>query len=327
MSFIESFKTPYDDVYRTMLQECKALIIPVINEIFKTDYSGKEKIISEENELFISGENYIKKKITDSSFSINKNFISNHYHLECQSTSDGSMIVRMYEYDSQIALKHSEINDCVLNIRFPKSAVLYLRHNEKTPDVMTIKIITSGGSVSYEVPILKIKYYDIDTIFAKNLLFLIPFYIFTYEDYLPQIENDEERLYKLKKEYSDIVNKLDCLCKRGIITEYIYKTICHMAEIVVMSLAKKYENIRKGVVSIMGGEVLDYEAKRIKDKALAEGIALGRAEVLSEILSEYIEWLKEMGKKETEIINEIMEKFKLTESEAKEYFRECLKVS
>lgn len=104
-----------------------------------------------------------------------------------------------------------------------------------------------------------------------------------------------------------------------------------MAEIVVMSLAKKYENIRKGVVSIMGGEVLDYEAKRIKDKALAEGIALGRAEgraeVLSEILSEYIEWLKEMGKKETEIINEIMEKFKLTESEAKEYFRECLKVS
>lgn len=51
MSFIESFKTPYDDVYRTMLQECKALIIPVINEIFKTDYSGKEKIIYHKSKM------------------------------------------------------------------------------------------------------------------------------------------------------------------------------------------------------------------------------------------------------------------------------------
>ncbi len=37
--------TPYDDVYRTMLNDCTSLILPVINELFGEHYTGKEKII------------------------------------------------------------------------------------------------------------------------------------------------------------------------------------------------------------------------------------------------------------------------------------------
>ena len=36
--------TPYDDVFRTMLNDCSRLIIPVINEIFCENYRGDEKI-------------------------------------------------------------------------------------------------------------------------------------------------------------------------------------------------------------------------------------------------------------------------------------------
>lgn len=36
--------TPYDDVFRTLLNDCPKLIIPVINEIFKEHYSGAEDI-------------------------------------------------------------------------------------------------------------------------------------------------------------------------------------------------------------------------------------------------------------------------------------------
>ena len=37
--------TPYDDVFRTLLNDCSSLIIPVINEVFSEHYTGKEEII------------------------------------------------------------------------------------------------------------------------------------------------------------------------------------------------------------------------------------------------------------------------------------------
>ena len=37
--------TPYDDVFRTMLNDCSSLIIPVINEVFSEQYTGEEEVI------------------------------------------------------------------------------------------------------------------------------------------------------------------------------------------------------------------------------------------------------------------------------------------
>lgn len=37
--------TPYDDVFRTLLNDCTPLIIPVINDVFGEQYSGNEEII------------------------------------------------------------------------------------------------------------------------------------------------------------------------------------------------------------------------------------------------------------------------------------------
>lgn len=37
--------TPYDDVFRTLLTDCTELMIPVVNEIFHTDYTGNEKYV------------------------------------------------------------------------------------------------------------------------------------------------------------------------------------------------------------------------------------------------------------------------------------------
>lgn len=35
--------TLFDDVFRTLLEKCTKLIIPVINEVFGTDYRMEEK--------------------------------------------------------------------------------------------------------------------------------------------------------------------------------------------------------------------------------------------------------------------------------------------
>lgn len=47
-----STKTPYDDVHRTMLNDCPSLIIPVVNEMFHKQHNKDEKITLLNNELF-----------------------------------------------------------------------------------------------------------------------------------------------------------------------------------------------------------------------------------------------------------------------------------
>lgn len=90
---------PYDDVFRTLLNDCSPLIIPVINEVFGEHYSGQKKIIFSPNEHFLNqqGRNEIER-ITDTSFKIEEKQ-TKKYHLECQSSTDNSMLVRFIEYD------------------------------------------------------------------------------------------------------------------------------------------------------------------------------------------------------------------------------------
>lgn len=149
--------TPYDDVFRTLLTDCTALIIPVVNELFHTSYTGKETIHLLQNEHFIKlPDGSEQERITDSSFEI-QNDLRKRYHIECQSTEDGSIIVRMFEYNTQIALENRELSSDTLTVNFSNSAIVSLRHTKNMPKVMTIRVNTPGGAVSYIVPVLKVK--------------------------------------------------------------------------------------------------------------------------------------------------------------------------
>ena len=276
----QNFNTPYDDVFRTLLNDCPSLIIPIINEIFDEEYTGGEEIELSQNELFFQEpEGTEGERITDSSFVIiTENKRRKRYHLECQSTPDGSMVIRMFEYDVLVAIRNGELSKEGIVVRFPKSAVLYLRHTRTTPDKLTVRIETPEGNVSYSVPILKVKRYTIEEIFEKNLLFLIPFYIFSYEKDFRKIENEKERLQALKEEYNKIRKHLDTLSEKGKLNEYTKRTIVRMTGIVVKSLARRYEKIQRGVTDVMGGKILEYEEKDILNRGKMQGIALGREE-------------------------------------------------
>lgn len=49
---METINTPYDDTFRTLLQDCPELVVPLINELFGTNYTGREVVVSNENEIF-----------------------------------------------------------------------------------------------------------------------------------------------------------------------------------------------------------------------------------------------------------------------------------
>ena len=286
--------TPYDDVFRTLVNDCTSLIIPVVNEVFGEHYTGEEKI------TFLPGEHIMnqqgtntKEKITDSCFEIH-GITTKRYHIECQSTEDHTMLVRMFEYDSQIALDNGEITGGCLTLTFPYSAVMYLRHTKNTPDTLTVKINTPGGEISYEMPVIKAQKYTIDEIFDRQLLFLIPFYIFTYEKNFDEYESNENKLEELKKEYADIRIRLEELSKVGIISEYVKCTLVSMSNKVIENIASRYAKVRKEVTSVMGGKILEYEAKTILQRGIQEGRQVGRQEGIQEgRLESYAELVKD----------------------------------
>ena len=66
--------TPYDDVFKTLLNDCTSLIIPVVNKLFRENYSGNETINFLPNEHYIHMQDTnTKEKITDSCFQIQGN--------------------------------------------------------------------------------------------------------------------------------------------------------------------------------------------------------------------------------------------------------------
>ena len=289
--------TPYDDVFRTLLNDCPKLIIPVINEIFKEHYSGTEEILFFPNEHFLNKQGgKEEERVTDSAFVIQSPKMKS-YHMECQSTPDNSMLVRIFEYDAQIALDNGKIEGNMLTVDFPNSAILFLRCDEKTPDEMKLCLRTPGGNLEYGIPVMKQKNYEIEEIFEKDLLFLIPFNIFTHEKKLQEYDKSEEKLEMLKREYERIRMRLEELCEHRHIDEYTKCTIIDMLYRVLENLAGKYENVKEGVKSVMGGKVLEYEAKTIRNEGISQGISQGRIEAYVDLLNDGIITLQEAAKR------------------------------
>ena len=275
MENVRITNTPYDDVFRTLLNDCSSLIIPVINEVFGEHYSGQEKITFSPNEHFLNqqGGNE-EERITDTSFKI-EGKETKKYHLECQSSTDNSMLVRFFEYDTQIALDEGRINGNVLIVTLPHSAVLFLRHHASTPDTLKIRMVTPGGTVEYDIQVMKSQQYTLEAIFEKNLLLLIPFYIFSHESQFDEYEKDKTKLKFLQEEYEQIKNKLEELLNQGTISEYMRCTIIDMSNKVLEHIAVKYNSVKEGVKAVMGGKVLEYEAKAIKREGIEQGIKQG----------------------------------------------------
>ncbi len=154
--------------------------------------------------------------------------------------------------------------------KWPNTAVLYLRNYKKTPDKMRYVIKTPGGSVEYDVPIMKVQEYSLEDIFSKGLLLLIPFYIFSHEKNFQVYNSNEQKLAKLKAEYQDILERLDELEQEGIIGAFDKRTIIELSGDVVREIAQKYENVQKGIGGMMSGALLETEARKILNKGKDE---------------------------------------------------------
>ena len=282
--------TPYDDVFRTLLERCSKLIIPVINEIFKTDYSMDEEITLISNEHYIiEGDGDTVKRITDSCIKVAKRL----YHIECESNPQTGMEIRMMEYDFHIALSGWRREGDIAVLRFPESAVLFLRHNSNSPDELKVKLIMPDGKeVFYTVPVVKVQEYTKEEIFDKKLLFFIPYYIMRFEKDIKRIDEEEAELQKIKLEYEDIYNRL-CNLENNKEIDYVYlhNLISLMAKLINI-VAKDASNVKREVITVGGGRVLELESDRILQRGITQGVSLGE---LKNAMESVVELLEDYG--------------------------------
>ncbi|MEY8517330.1 hypothetical protein AALC25_10470 [Lachnospiraceae bacterium 29-84] len=107
--------------------------------------------------------------------------------------------------------------------------------------------------------------------FTKSLFLLIPFYIFSHEKDFGVYNSDEQRLAELQAEYQDILKRLDKPEQEEVIGAFDKRTIIELSGDVIKEIAQKYENVQKGIGEMMGGALIETEARTILNKGKAEG--------------------------------------------------------
>ena len=136
-----------------------------------------------------------------------------------------------------------------------------------------------------------------------------------------EYDGDKDKLGELQREYKDITDRIEQLLNAGEISEYTKCTIMDMSNKVLVHIARKYENVMEGVKQVMGGKVLDYEAKRIKNEGIEEGIKEGIKEGIVEgKAAGIVETGVDVGLSDKEILDKLQIKLNISLQMAQEYF-------
>ena len=283
--------TIFDDVLRTIQERRGELLIPVVNDAFG-EHHPKDAEVTRLPEAF---QKMVSKVVADGC-----SVIENHiYHLEVQSRNDSTMAIRMVEYDFMIGLSTAEKGEDGYIIRFPKSCVIYIRHNSKTPEEEKVTIEFPNEqteTVTYRVPVLKVQEYTLDELFEKELYAYLPFYLMRYEKKLEQIEGDEEQTEELLSECEEILSRLEeALAEEPDTFQDLLQLIRKVAE----HLLAKQDKLKGEVETVMGGKVLELPSDKLREAeeaGRAAGIAEGRAEGKTEGIAESIlDLLEDLG--------------------------------
>lgn len=257
--------TIFDDVFWTMLEKMPQLAVPLINEVFGTSYPEDVKIIQKRNEHQTQN----GRIITDSHLLIANRI----YHIECQSTDDSTMVIRMIEYDFAISLEHVQKENGRYRMYFPQSCVLYLRGTKKRDTISVEIVMPDGNAVEYTVPVVQVQRFTCDDMMQKHLLFLLPYHVIKYEQE-KELDTDSEKWKELLDEYAKIEKYLEKnFLEKG--NEKAYRDMVELIIRIADYVFRDKEKVKKGFGDVMGGKVLELESDKLIQRGIEQGLKKG----------------------------------------------------
>ena len=112
----------------------------------------------------------------------------------------------------------------------------------------------------------------------------------------------------LEAEYKEILERLNALEDQGAIGAFEKRTIIELYRDVIKEIAQKYENIQKGVGGIMGGALIETEARMLRDEGRREGRQEGMVYAYYEMNMDTNEIASKVNLTETEVLEIINRK-------------------
>ncbi len=334
----------WDELIKRMAGLYPKLLLPVIREIFGKEYLedvGIEFLSTEYSLDTINedGSHIMHSVFADMVFRIGDIDI---YHMECQIAPEAEMVVRMYEYDTQMAVIHgvkSYPNRKGYALEMPRSVILYLTHTGNTPDVETMEVnFPNGERWTYEVPAMKVQEYSLEKIRERKLFFLIPLTIVRFSDKMKNKKRDfgEETLtdflkkcilivaeavrkgYLSEKEGKDIMDFLDRGCR------YLFsgnwETIKEVQSVMEPFFKLGREIFEEEVTERVTQEVTERVTEQVTQQVTQEVTE----DVTEQNMRAVIKVECEEGKSEPEIVRKICRVFEIDEAVAGEKVRRYL---
>ncbi len=242
----------FDDVFKTICERMPDLLIPVINEAFDTNYPPDVRMVRLGNELHIGN----KKIAADASFLIE----GKRYHVECQSTDDKRMVIRMLEYDLAMALESPQETSEGFDLILPRSCVVYLRGKRPTRGDVKIRVRVEDEMLGeYNMKVLEVQDYSISEIFEKSLIAFVPYFVLRYKSRL-----DGTGIAKLSAELKELAARLQE--RYSLNTERLLNLYRLIRDIVEYHF-RDDQQAKESAGGFMGGKVLQLESERLREEA------------------------------------------------------------
>ena len=295
----------YDRVFKKIITLSSKAVINLINGLYGTDYSTDSSITYNWTE-FESDE--LRTVLADTIITIDGKY---SYHLEAQITGDDSIILRVFEYGFNHAMRNplSNIGDNNSYIlRFPESIVIYLYSKTKIPDTYNLVLdFGTQGTFNYSVPTFKFLEKSLEEINSKKLIILIPFQLLKLKDRIEKSRSKEDLDALKNLIQNDIIRSIEENLRVGNITENDARRIKRLTHKLYEHIYSHYEEMEE--LNDMTDESLMLDIDIIEKKHEQE-LAEKEKEYEQELAEKEKEYEQQLTKKDKEYKQELEDKDK-----------------
>jgi len=265
----------YDKILKRILTLSSRAVLNLINALFQTNFPLDSKIVYNWTE---SIDDKLGKTISDTILSIHTGEACHRFHIEseidCTSTNDMSIVLRVFDYGYRDALKHREVGKDKITLKFPQPKIILLEHNSKSPDEIILELdFGARGKIDFSVPTVKFLDYSIDDLNDQHMVILLPLYLLKLRQQIEKaIKQDTVRqsAQVLKNLINDgILKTIEDNQKAGYIDGYDAHVLVGLVEQLYNHLyggIKEFEE--EGVDSAMGDILLVRYEKEIIEARL-----------------------------------------------------------
>jgi hypothetical protein len=274
---------------RTFSLDARSLVI-FINSAF-----GKSYDVDKAEVIFLTTE-YINsdlvKTLGDLVFSID----GDRYHIEFQTKSDGSILIRIFEYSVRDAISNRKSeSDTRLSFKISRPLIIQVERGGSSSDSLEVEISVFGISdtILFKIPVIHVWKFTAKELIEKGWYLLLPYVLVKYREYGKNerlgIKNLEIKYEEFSKEHDFVLKTLKEFRSKELIGDIIYRALCKACVDIFQNMNEiygKFGGISKKIKEVgikMEDDLFDLLTE-LENLGREEGMEIGEEKVWRRLL-------------------------------------------